>query len=223
MTNAGDGSVSKIDPEQATGGRQADPDRPAAEQLAVGHGSVWVTDPSTGTVTRIGPRSMQASGDPIEVGDRPTRGGDGRRLRVGRERRRLDGQQDRSEGRGGGRPADPGRTGPRRCRRRQGRRMDGELRRLDGDPDQAVGPAAPGRAGETTPLRSASSARRTRFLFCGRSPTSNLSNRARRFAFTASTLRKTSSAICCWSPGSRTRCRRRRAGRAPPAPGAGSR
>ena len=65
------------------------------------------------------------------------------------------------------------------------------------------GPAQPRSRCEITPNCSARSASLARFWFCGSSPSSNLPNSARRCILTASTLRKTSSAICWLVAGSR--------------------
>ena len=97
VTNAGDGSVSKIDPGQAKVVGKPIPIGQRPSELAVGHGSVWVTDLSEGHRDAY-PREIHEGGRPDQGGRPPQRGGDRRRLRLGRERRRLDRQQDRSEG-----------------------------------------------------------------------------------------------------------------------------
>ncbi len=71
VTNAGDGTVSRIDPETArvsgdpikVGGRPLD--------IAAGEDAVWVTSFTDGTVTRLDPGSGDVQGEPIKVGRRP--------------------------------------------------------------------------------------------------------------------------------------------------------
>src|SRR5436190_16899157 len=117
---------------------------------------------------------------------------------MGGKQRRRHGDSHRSSIRDAGRTADSRGKGARGHHGRRERHLDRELRLGIGDEDQ---PVVSRSRGDTTPLRIASSARRIRFLFWGRSPTSNRSNRARRFAFTASTERNTSSAISLFEAG----------------------
>jgi DNA-binding beta-propeller fold protein YncE/mono/diheme cytochrome c family protein len=71
VTNAGDGTVSRIDPEAArvvgrpieVGGRPLD--------IAADKDAVWVTSFTDGTVTRLDPRSGDVQGEPIKVGRHP--------------------------------------------------------------------------------------------------------------------------------------------------------
>ena len=71
VTNAGDGTVSRIDPDTArvsgdpikVGGRPLD--------IAAGKDAVWVTSFTDGTVTRLDPRSGDVQGEPIRVGRHP--------------------------------------------------------------------------------------------------------------------------------------------------------
>ena len=112
---------------------------------------------------------------------------------VGRERRGEHLERPRpGRGRGCGR----GRRSP--CRPRRARPRSGGRRTRRRAPGRAGAPpsAHPRSRTEITPFRSASSTSRTRFWFCGRSPIPNFSNRARRWPLTASSERKTSSAIC---------------------------
>ena len=75
-------------------------------ELAVGHGSVWVSDSKGDTVTRVRAQSLKVR-DPIAGGRPAHRSGDRRRLRVDRQRRRLHREQGGPAGRSGGGAADP--------------------------------------------------------------------------------------------------------------------
>jgi streptogramin lyase len=67
---SGNDTVTRIDPET---GRATVAPREVADPagIAAGDGSVWVTSRADGTVTRLDPRTLRPTGDPIPVGAQP--------------------------------------------------------------------------------------------------------------------------------------------------------